>query len=87
MTLAEGSELRGHVVMIATGAKVTALDLPGLEPLVGRSVYYGAATSEAANYRGRRVFVLGGADHGGVSVVVHFWATTLAEHDCSYRGR
>jgi thioredoxin reductase (NADPH) len=65
VTLSDGSELRAHAVMIATGAKVTALELPGIEPLVGRSVYYGAATSEAAHYRGRKVVVLGGANSAG----------------------
>jgi thioredoxin reductase (NADPH) len=65
VTLADGSELSCHALMIATGAKVQPLDVPGIEPLVGRSVYYGAATSEAAHYKEGRVFVLGGGNSAG----------------------
>jgi thioredoxin reductase (NADPH) len=65
VTLADGSELSCHALVIATGARVLPLELPGIEPLVGRSVYYGAATSEAAHYRGCKVFVLGGGNSAG----------------------
>ena len=65
VTLADGSELRSHAILIATGVNVRRLEVPGIEPLVGRSVYYGAATSEAAHYRGRKVYVIGGANSAG----------------------
>jgi len=51
--------------MIATGVKVRELDVPGIEPFVGGSVYYGAATSEAVHYKGKKVFVIGGANSAG----------------------
>ena len=35
------------------------------EKLVGAGVYYGAALSEAAMYRGQHVYVLGGANSAG----------------------
>ena len=38
---------------------------PGITPLIGAGVYYGAALSEAALYRGQHVFVLGGANSAG----------------------
>ncbi len=65
VTLDDGSELSCHALLIATGVKVRELDVPGVEPLVGASVYYGAATSEAAHYQGSRVFVIGGANSAG----------------------
>jgi thioredoxin reductase (NADPH) len=65
VTLADGSELRSHAVLIATGVNVRKLEVPGIEPLVGRSVYYGAAISEAAHYQGKKVFVIGGANSAG----------------------
>jgi thioredoxin reductase (NADPH) len=65
VTLDDGSELNGHAVLIATGVKVRELDVPGMEPLIGASVYYGAASSEAVNYQGRRVFVIGAANSAG----------------------
>ena len=65
VTLGDGSELRSHALLIATGVKVRELDVPGIEPLVGGSVYYGAATSEAVHYKGKKVFVIGGANSAG----------------------
>jgi len=65
VTLNDGSELSCHSLIIATGVKVRELDVPGIEPLVGGSVYYGAATSEAVNYQGKKVFVVGSANSAG----------------------
>ena len=65
VALADGSELSCHALMIATGVKVRELAVPGIEPFVGGSVYYGAATSEAVHYRDRNVFVIGGANSAG----------------------
>jgi thioredoxin reductase (NADPH) len=45
--------------------EVRRLDVPGLEALVGCGVYYGAAMSEAATYRDRDVFIVGGANSAG----------------------
>jgi thioredoxin reductase (NADPH) len=44
---------------------VRQLDMPGVAGLVGTGVYYGAALTEAATYRGRDVFVVGGANSAG----------------------
>jgi thioredoxin reductase (NADPH) len=65
VTLGDGSELNCHAVLISTGVKVREIDVPGIEPLIGGSVYYGAATSEAVNYRDKRVFVIGAANSAG----------------------
>jgi thioredoxin reductase (NADPH) len=65
VTLGDGSELSAHALLVATGVKVRELEVPGLEPLVGGSVYYGAATSEAVHYQGKKVFVIGGANSAG----------------------
>jgi len=65
VTLDDGSELSCHALLVATGVRVRELDVPGIDPLVGASVYYGAATSEAVNYQGRKVFVIGGANSAG----------------------
>lgn len=65
VTLSDGSELSCKALIIATGVKVRELEVPGIETLIGASVYYGAATSEAAHYRGKRVVVVGGANSAG----------------------
>lgn len=64
-TLNDGSELSCHALLIATGVEVRKLDVPGIEPFVGGSVYYGAAASEAVNYKGKRVYIVGGANSAG----------------------
>lgn len=65
VTLSDGNELSCKALVIATGVKVRELNVPGIEPLVGASVYYGAATSEAAHYRDKKVYVIGGANSAG----------------------
>lgn len=63
--LADGTQLSSHAVLLATGVTVRQLTTPGLTPLVGASVYYGAASSEAVHFRDKKVFVIGGANSAG----------------------
>jgi thioredoxin reductase (NADPH) len=41
------------------------LNAPGVDRLTGAGIYYGAALTEAANYRDQHVFVVGGANSAG----------------------
>jgi thioredoxin reductase (NADPH) len=63
--LSDGTELSCKAVIIATGASLRTLDLPGISGLTGAGVYYGAALTEAAYYRGKPMFVVGGANSAG----------------------
>ncbi len=63
--LSDGSEMQAKAVLIASGMEVRRLDVPGIEGLVGTGVFYGAALTEAATYRDRDVFVVGGANSAG----------------------
>lgn len=63
--LASGSEVSAKAVVLAMGMTVRMLDVPGIEPLLGAGVYYGAALSEAAAYRDADVCVVGGANSAG----------------------
>jgi thioredoxin reductase (NADPH) len=63
--MADGSEVASYAVLIATGMSVRTLDVPGIEPILGAGVYYGAALSEAALYRNMDVCVIGGANSAG----------------------
>jgi thioredoxin reductase (NADPH) len=65
VTLRDGSELGCKALIIATGVSVRRLDVPGLEEMTGAGIYYGAAISEAAYYRGQHVLVVGGANSAG----------------------
>lgn len=61
----DGSEVSCHALLIATGVSVRKLDVPGCEKLTGAGVYYGAALTEAAYYRGQDVVIIGGANSAG----------------------
>jgi thioredoxin reductase (NADPH) len=63
--LSDDSVLTGYAVLVAPGMEVRQLDAPGLEKLLGAGVYYGAALSEAATYRGQNVVIVGGANSAG----------------------
>jgi thioredoxin reductase (NADPH) len=63
--LADGTEIGCRAVLIATGVTVKRLAAPGVERLTGAGIYYGAALTEAANYRQQHVFVVGGANSAG----------------------
>lgn len=63
--LKDGSELGCRSLILAGGVTVRRLEAPGVERLTGAGVYYGAALTEAAYYRGQAVFVVGGANSAG----------------------
>jgi thioredoxin reductase (NADPH) len=63
--LSNGTEVACHALVLSSGMAVRELDVPGITPLLGAGVYYGAALSEAAMYRDQHVFVLGGANSAG----------------------
>jgi thioredoxin reductase (NADPH) len=69
LTLSNGSELSCHALMVATGVLATRLNVPGIDPVTGAGVYYGAAVTEAAHYRGQPVFVVGGANSAGQGAI------------------
>jgi thioredoxin reductase (NADPH) len=68
--LSNGTELRCHAVLVASGMTVRKLGVPGYERFEGSGVYYGAAPSEAATYAGGHVFVVGGANSAGQAAMM-----------------
>jgi thioredoxin reductase (NADPH) len=69
VALADESELACKALVIATGVSLRELDVPGIKAVTGAGVYYGAARTEAANYKGEHVFVIGGANSAGQGAV------------------
>lgn len=65
VTTTAGDELAGRAVIIATGMTIKRLGAEGVDRLAGAGVYYGAAPSEAIEYMGEPVFVVGGANSAG----------------------
>ena len=69
--LGDGSLLRAHSVIIATGVTYQRLRVPGADELTGRGLYYGAAFSETSSVRGEKVHIIGGANSAG-QAAIHF---------------
>lgn len=67
--LLNGAEVSCHALMIATGVSYNRLNVPGVEELTGRGVYYGAAITEALNCQGDCVFIVGGANSAGQAAI------------------
>src|SRR5690606_37302685 len=94
LILGDGTELRARSLLIATGMTIKTIDAPGFEKLRGAGVYYGATRSEATNFKGENVLVVGGANSAGqaaimlaqyaanVTIVVR--ATSLSEKMSAY---
>lgn len=62
LKLSDDSEISCHSMLIATGASFHTLKMPGAAELTGAGIYYGAAYTEAMNYKDQDVFVVGGAN-------------------------
>ncbi|MFI5272377.1 MAG: FAD-dependent oxidoreductase [Ktedonobacterales bacterium] len=69
VTLADGSSLNCHALLIATGVSYRKLDIPGITKLTGTGVYYGAAMVEAMACRGEEVYMVGGANSAGQAAI------------------
>jgi thioredoxin reductase (NADPH) len=67
--LADGSEVSCHALVIATGISYRRLDVPGIEPLTGAGIYYGAAITEAVSCRDNAVYVVGAGNSAGQAAI------------------
>jgi thioredoxin reductase (NADPH) len=65
LTLSDGRELITRTVLASTGMLYRQHPAPGIAELTGAGVYYGAATTEAAAFRERRVLVVGAGNSAG----------------------
>src|SRR6516164_9863130 len=68
-TFADGTFIDAHAVILATGVSYRRLDVPGLDELTGRGVYYGSALTEATACLGQDVYIVGGANSAGQAAV------------------
>ncbi len=65
LALSDGRELITRAMLAATGMFYREHPAPGVAEHTGAGVYYGAATTEAPAFRGRRVLVVGGGNSAG----------------------
>jgi thioredoxin reductase (NADPH) len=65
LTLADGSEINCHALLIACGVSYNVLDVPNASELSGAGVYYGAALTEAMLYKDQEVMLVGAGNSAG----------------------
>ena len=65
LSLSDGREIVTRAMLATTGMFYREHPAPGIAEHTGAGVYYGAATTEAAAFRGRRVLVVGGGNSAG----------------------
>ncbi|MGD8807237.1 MAG: FAD-dependent oxidoreductase [Chloroflexota bacterium] len=63
--LGDGTELGCRSLIIASGVDTRKLPVPGADRITGAGIYYGAALTEAAYYKGKPMYVIGGANSAG----------------------
>jgi thioredoxin reductase (NADPH) len=63
--LADGTSIHSRSIIITTGVAYRQLETKGIAELTGAGVYYGAATIEALQTRGKQVYVIGGGNSAG----------------------
>ena len=68
-TLVDGSCIRAHSLIIAAGVSYRRIDVPGVEALTGRGIYYGAAISEVSAVHEEEIFIVGGANSAGQAAI------------------
>jgi thioredoxin reductase (NADPH) len=85
VALGPETEVRARAVVIATGISYNRLSAPGVDDLVGKGVFYGAATTEARALSGQDVFIVGGGNSAGQAAV--YLARYAAQVTMVVRGR
>jgi len=70
VTLGDGAEIASKALVVASGMTMRTLEIPGYERFSGAGLFYGAAIAEAATYRDRPIFVVGGANSAGQAAMM-----------------
>jgi thioredoxin reductase (NADPH) len=65
VTCDTGTRYMCRSVLITSGVTYKQLDAPGVPELIGRGIEYGASPTDAERFRGKNVFIVGGANSAG----------------------
>jgi thioredoxin reductase (NADPH) len=84
VTFEDGTSVSAHAVILASGVSYRKLEAEGVDDLVGRGVYYGSASTEAAACAGDHVMIVGGANSAGQAAV--FFSRHAAQVTMLVRG-
>ncbi|WP_344809837.1 NAD(P)/FAD-dependent oxidoreductase [Microlunatus ginsengisoli] len=80
----DDSSVLSHAVVLASGVSYRQLAASGADELVGRGVYYGSASTQAAACAGDHVIIVGGANSAGQAAV--FFSAHAAKVTMAVRG-
>jgi thioredoxin reductase (NADPH) len=80
----DGTAVRSHAVVLATGVSYRQLEASGADDLVGRGVFYGSASTQAESCKDDHVIIVGGANSAGQAAV--FFARHAARVTMAVRG-
>jgi len=69
VSISGGPSVEARSVILAVGVSYRRLEVPALGPLEGGGVYYGSSPSEARQFTGKSVYVVGGANSAGQAAV------------------
>lgn len=69
ITCASGQVHTCIAALIASGVSYKRLEVPGIEALIGRGVFYGEAPQDARAYKGECAVIVGGANSAGQAAV------------------
>lgn len=69
VTLADGSEVSCHALILALGLSYRTLEVPGVDQLTGAGIYYGASLTEATACKDDVVFIVGAGNSAGQAAV------------------
>ncbi len=69
LAIADVGRVETRSVILATGVNYRRLDVPALADLEGVGVHYGSSPSEARQFTGGSVFIVGGANSAGQAAV------------------
>ncbi len=65
VTLANGSRIGSHALVVATGVQYGKLSVPGIDELTGSGVYYGSSIAEVVACTGKDVYIVGAGNSAG----------------------
>jgi thioredoxin reductase (NADPH) len=69
LTVSGDQEVEARSVILAMGVSYRRLDVPALAEFEGNGVYYGSSPSDARQFTGGSVYVVGGANSAGQAAV------------------
>jgi thioredoxin reductase (NADPH) len=69
VSISGAPDVTARSVILAMGVSYKRLDVPALVPLEGMGVFYGSSPSEARQFTGGDVYVVGGANSAGQAAV------------------